>query len=145
MPASGSDWLNIVSIVGGLVIGSGMASMIVALIAMYKARSERKKTIADADLVEAETTEKYQLIADRAADRALKLDDRIKHLESTVQQQQLEIGALQCENQLLRTDHQKLADDFDHVLIGAHMLHDQVIEMNGEPRYEPPERRKKIR
>jgi hypothetical protein len=50
---------------------------------------------------------------------------------------------LQNENILLRADHERLAEEFERVLHGARVLHDQVIELNGEPKYKPPDRRHK--
>ncbi|MFZ6029967.1 MAG: hypothetical protein ACOYYS_19815 [Chloroflexota bacterium] len=138
MNSGGHAWLDAVIALGGILVGlGGPASLVGAAILLYKARTERRKLSADTELVEAETMEKYQAIADRAADRALRLDERVKQLEETVRQQQIVIETLQCENAALRAD----IDEFDKVLVGAHVLHDQVIELKGEPKYKPPARR----
>jgi len=32
-------------------------------------------------------------------------------------------------------------EQFEQVLTGAHVLYEQVVELNGQPKYKPPERR----
>jgi predicted RNase H-like nuclease (RuvC/YqgF family) len=62
------DWAGI----GGLIMG--MAAIITALIARFKAPAERSQT-------QAGTAEIYDRIAQGAAMRALKLDERVDALE----------------------------------------------------------------
>lgn len=144
MIPAGHDWLDVATMIAGLLLAlGGISSLIGAFIVLSKARGERSKLGADTRLVEADTAQIYQKIADRAAERALKLDERVQQLETQVDAQQKTIEILQCENVSLRADHEKLAEEFERVLRGAHVLHDQVIELNGEPKYKPPNRRKK--
>jgi len=75
----------IVGVIGGL---SGVAALI-------DAASRRRASRAD-------TMAKYQEIADRAAERALKLDERVIELETKVNEQAALIHNLQCENADLR-------------------------------------------
>lgn len=93
------DPVAIIGMIGGL---SGLAALIDAF-------SRRKKSKVDNELAEAETASKYLEIADRAAEKALKLDTRVIELEGKVSEQSRMINEqsrmihdLQCENAALR-------------------------------------------
>jgi hypothetical protein len=133
-------WTFVLTLITGVLTGGGIGGIILALIARRKAKSEIAVNENEADKKEAETTE----IITRAAGEAVKL------MQSQLCEMGKQIEALQVENSALRTvqaKHEKeiteLQELFDVVLAGAHLLHDQVVELNGTPKYKPPERRKR--
>jgi hypothetical protein len=139
----------ILAIISAALAGGGIGSLVTALIASRKAPSEIKLTQAETEKREAETAE----IITRAAQTAAQI------LESQLENLRTENAGLRCDIQALRAENVALSkvqkqqsqelfdlriavEKFDIVLAGAHLLYEQVIEMNGVPKYEPPERRK---
>jgi predicted RNase H-like nuclease (RuvC/YqgF family) len=142
----GHTLVDILLAVGGF---GGVAALIYALIARRKAPAEikviektAKKADAEADKADAEASE----IVTRA----------MKQLQESLGKQ---ICDLQAENRLLRFEltemravqakHEgeiahlnAMCEQFDEVLTGAHVLFGQVVELNGVPKWKPPERRK---
>ena len=148
---SAENWITLLA---ALLAGGGIASLINALVARRKAGSEIKHTDAGTGKTEAETTD----IIVRAAGSAVELVR--KELEKQIQGVSDENGKLRCELNALRAENatlreiqgrhdkeilelQAIVERFDEVLGGAHVLYDQVVELHGEPKYKPPERRKK--
>ena len=126
-------WTFALTLITAVLTGGGIGSIILALVSRRKAKSEIKEN-------EAETTE----IITRAAGEAVIL------MQSQLCEMGKRIDALTAENEQLRATqarHEKeiteLQDMFDVVLAGAHVLHAQVVELNGTPKYKPPERRRK--
>jgi ABC-type phosphate transport system auxiliary subunit len=82
---------------------------------------------------------------------SMHLDNRAMRLEN--EGMRCEMEALRKENAELRDVQQRhaqqivelqaLVEQFEQVLIGAHLLYDQVVEAKIEPKYKPPERRRK--
>jgi chromosome segregation ATPase len=140
-------WTFALTLITGVLTGGGIGGIILAINARRKARSEiavneaeAENKEADAEKKQAETSE----IITRAAGEAVKL------LQSQLCEMGKRIDALTTENEHLRETqarHEKeiteLQDLFDVVLAGAHILHAQVVELHGEPKYKPPERRKR--
>lgn len=120
-----------------------VAALVAVVISVRKAPKELKQLDVSVDSGEADVAAKYQQIADRAAESALKLDARVQQLEEKVMTQQATIDDLKCENAELRLDHEKLSDEFDRVVAGAHVLHKQVVGLNEAPLYVPPDRRRR--
>lgn len=108
---------EIVTIISTII--SLTASMGALYIAYRKAPAEARHLSASAGSSEADTAEKYRAIADRAADRALAVDQRLQQLEKQVIEQSLEIEDLKCENARLA----HWADRLVH----------QVISLGGRP------------
>lgn len=106
-----------------VLFSGGIAAIITALIARKKAKSEIKKT-------EAETAE----IITRAAQNAVEtLQNQICNLKSEIDRLRERVTELEA-----------MCEQFDEVLTGAHMLHEQIVlELHGTPKYHPPERRVK--
>jgi len=144
----------ILTILGSLLAGGGAAAIINAWNARRKAPSEIKVNDAGAEKIEAETAG----LLIKAAAEALKLvkeelEGQIKNIRSENSSLRCEVTELKSENAELEKvqkrheyeigELQKIADKFDEVLGGAHTLYDQVIDMDGTPKYKPPERRKK--
>jgi ribosome-binding ATPase YchF (GTP1/OBG family) len=140
----------VVTIVVAMLAGGGIAGLINALNARKKAKSEIKNTEAVTEKTEAETTD---LIVKTAAGVLVLVKDELKSIKD-------ENTALRCEVTEWKTKYadvvnvqqrheqeiaelQKIAEQFDEVLGGAHVLYDQVVELKAEPKYKPPERRKK--
>jgi hypothetical protein len=143
-------WQVALAIVSATLAGGGMGGLITALVSGRKATSEIKLTEADAEKTEAETAE----IITRAAQTAAQLlEGQLKNLRTENAGLRCDIQALRDENISLREvqarQSQELlelraaVDKFDEVIAGAHILYEQVVEMNGEPKYKPPERRKR--
>jgi hypothetical protein len=68
----------------------------------------------------------------------------------TVVQKQLDaicrdFDELDAKYRQLRIEHDELSNEVDTLIAGANILHAQVIEGGGQPRYNPPNRRKEIR
>lgn len=68
---------------------TGIAALITSLVLLFntwwsrrKTEAERHKTEADSDVSEASAAETYQRIADRAAERALDLDEKIEQIKA---------------------------------------------------------------
>jgi hypothetical protein len=78
---------------------TSIVALIGALVALYVAW---RKTPAEVKNVDADTAGKYQEIADKAAIRALALEERVTDLEATMLKQAGQIAILQAENALLR-------------------------------------------
>lgn len=156
---------EIVAMVAALLTSAGIGGIISAWIntkiASRKAPSEIKHTNASTEKTEAEAAKADAETADiivKAAGNALILvkqefERQINGLNSANSTLSCEIEALKSENIALRgvqqrheqeiTELQKIAEQFDEVLSGAHILFDQVVALNGQPKYKPPERRKK--
>jgi dihydroxyacetone kinase len=110
---AGHDWLDVLTALAGNLLGlGGIGALVTALIYLFKARGEGRKIHADTDKTEAETISLYQNIADRSADRALKLDIRVSVLEALVAKQ---------------------AKELQRVRDWAERLVKQVIELGAEP------------
>lgn len=142
---------EIVAMAAALLTSAGIGGIIAAWIntkiASRKVPSEIKKT-------EAETAD----ILVEAAGAAVKLVTQ--ELEKKISNVTTENTALRCELSELRSENaalrdvqnrhekeigelQAIAEKFEEVLGGAHILYDQVVELQGTPKYKPPERRKK--
>lgn len=133
-------WTFALTVLTAVFTGGGLGGIILALVSRRKAKSEIKEN-------EAETTE----IITRAAGEAVKL------MQSQLCKLEAEVETLRAENVELKQTHEEmrqtqarhekeiteLQDMFDVVLAGAHVLHAQVVELNGTPKYKPPERRKR--
>ena len=126
-------WTFALTLITAVLTGGGLGSLILAMVSRRKAKSEIAEN-------EAEATE----IITRAAGEAVKL------MQSQLCEMGKRIDVLTVENEQLRkvqAKHEKeiteLQDLFDVVLAGAHILHAQVVELNGTPKYKPPERRKR--
>jgi len=144
------DWLQyIIGAAAAILGGGGLAAIFNWLNSRKKVKSEIAFTEADTEKKEAETTEIITRAAGAAAEM---LSQQLKILRSENATMHCEIEALQKENKLLKVVQQKheqkiidlqaIAEQFDQVLDGAHTLYGQVIELNGEPKYKPPARRK---
>lgn len=140
----------ILAVLGLLLAGGGIAGVINALVSKIKAKGEIKNMAADTEKKEAETAE----IITRAAGAAAQLlEKQLVKLQDENQVLSCKLTALENENTELRnvqarhekeiTVLQSIAEKFDEVLGGAHTLYDQVVELHGEPKYKPPERRKR--
>lgn len=113
MIPAGHDWLDVLAAVAGILLGlGGIGALITALIYVFKVRGEGRKIHADTDKTEAETISLWQNIADRSANKALKLDTRVAVLEALVAKQAKELTRLR---------------DW------AERLVKQVYELGGEP------------
>jgi uncharacterized coiled-coil protein SlyX len=80
---------------------SSLMALLVAAGSMYIAL---KKAPVDTENTKVDTAQKYQLIADQAAERALKLDKRIVELEQKVDEQDVKIEAQ--EKEIIRYQHE---------------------------------------
>ncbi len=69
-------------------------ALIVAASSMYVAL---KKAPVDNENTKVDTATKYQIIADKAAERALKLEQRVIELEQKVDEQDIKIGSQEGE------------------------------------------------
>lgn len=92
MIPDGHDWMDIVSLVIAAVVAVGGLATLIGLIV------SRGKTHAEASKTEAETSLIYQQIADQAATRALKLEERVKMLEDTLSDKDQRIDELERAN-----------------------------------------------
>lgn len=133
------DWQWVVGIVVSLATGGGVAALISAVSSRRKVRSEIAVNLAEAEKKEAEATE----IINKAAGVAVGM------LQGELCRYQKENEAMRAEIEALQkgqAEHERqiaaLQMMFDEVLTGAHTLFEQVVELRGEPRYRPPERRK---
>lgn len=149
--------MDIGAVIVGLVsalFGGGIASLIMVFIARRKAPSEIAINEAEAVRKEAEAAEIINRASKEAIDwmkgRLTDLRGEISTLQKDNSELRVEVCGLQKENSELRRVQEKQQDEiielqemFDVVLAGAHVLHDQVVEMNGKPKYTPPERRKR--
>jgi flagellar motility protein MotE (MotC chaperone) len=84
-----------------LSIGTFLVSGIAIYLSIKKSSFERKNLSSSTELNEAGTAEKYQEIADKAAERALKLEDRVDMLTKKVDSQNERIKYLEEENTAL--------------------------------------------
>jgi len=92
---AGHDWLDILTALTGILLGlGGIGALVTALIYLFKARGEGRKIHANTDHTEAETISLWQDIADRSANKALKLDTRVSVLEALVAKQAKELTRL---------------------------------------------------
>ena len=143
------DWLQyIIGAAAAILGGGGLAAILNWINSHKKVKSEIAFTEADTEKKEAETTEIITRAAGAAAEM---LSQQLKSLRAENVTMHCEIEALQKENKSLKDVQQKheqkiielqaLVEQFDQVLSGAHTLYDQVIEMNGQPKYKPPARR----
>jgi hypothetical protein len=97
------DWLDVLTVLASILLGlGGIGALITALIYVLKVKTEKRAVNAVTEKTEAETISIYQNIADRSAERALKLDIRITTLEALVQKQAAELQRLREENADLR-------------------------------------------
>jgi hypothetical protein len=109
------DWLDVLAAIARILIGlGGIGALITALIYVTKIRTEKRLANAGTNKVEAETASIYQDIADRSAERALKLDIRMSVLEKIVEKQAKELQRLREENADLRDWAERLV----HQVIG---------------------------
>lgn len=123
---------------------SGLVAVVIAVIGMIvairKSPHEIRSIDAQTDVSEANTAEKYQQIADRAAERALKLDEQIVQLQEISQRQSGEIRKMKAENsQLSKTvefqgvEIKKLQVENDELRVWSARLTQQVIDAGGIP------------
>lgn len=131
------DWTTLGLIVSMIVSLLSLGGVIVAL---RKAPHEIEQTDAQTDAITAETSQRYIEMANLAAERALKLDERIKTLEkenseqsSTMRYMQGEINKLVVLNAKLSESNKKLEMGQKAVYSWAQKLSDQVILLNGIP------------
>jgi hypothetical protein len=97
------DWLDVLAGIAGILLGlGGLGALVTAIIYLFKMRTENRKTKVETNKTEAETIVIYQNIAERSADKALKLDARVTTLEALVDKQAKEIRRLSDENAELR-------------------------------------------
>ena len=131
-----TNMTEIITIISTLI--SLSASMGALYIAYRKFPSEARHLSASSGSSEADTAEKYRAIADRAADRALALDQRIQQLEKRVLEQAEEMEHLRCENERLahwagRLVHQVKSMGGDPVpMPGDDEKHNQDMEVRRE-------------
>lgn len=123
---------------------SGLIAVVISLIGVYialrRAPFEFRKLGTAADASKADTAGKYQEIADRAAERALKLDEQVVQLQTISQKQGGEIRALRTENDQMREtineqgcEIRGLRNDNTELRVWSARLTQQVIELNGIP------------
>jgi cell division protein FtsB len=141
-----NDWVQIVLVLSATLVGAGgAAGVITALATRRKASSEIDVNKAEVDKKEAETAE----IITRAAGAAAELlSAQLETLKAENETMRCEIQALKKENSALKviqeqqgqkiSELQSIAEQFDQVLAGALVLYDQVVELNAEPKYQPP-------
>jgi hypothetical protein len=157
-----NDWLQVILVLSATLVGAGgVAGIITALIARRKAASEIQKTNSEVDVNKAEVEKKEAETAEiitRAAGAAAELlSAQLETLKAENETMRCQILAMQKENSALKdiqeqqgqkiTELQSIAEQFDQVLAGALVLYDQVVELNAEPKYEPPkvEARRSVR
>ena len=141
--------------VAAALAGGGVAGLITALNARRKTPSEIQVNEAEADRRDAETAHIITQAAGAAANLIREQLDRLQTENSAIRTKN---AALECEMQTLRDENAKLlivqekhereiselrtaVEQFEQVLTGAHVLYEQVVELNGQPKYKPPERR----
>lgn len=127
------SWL--IPILVAALTGGGVAAILNALNARRKAGSEIKVTEADAGKKEAETAD---IITNAAGKAAEILSKQICKLAAENETMQKEIEDLK--QRII-----ELEERFDEVLTGAHVLYEQVVSNGLDPKYKPPERRKRDR
>jgi hypothetical protein len=86
---------------------SSLAAMLVSIGALYIAW---KKAPAERESIEVDTASKYQIIADKAAERALKLDERVNELEDQLVEKDKEIADLRLGYTQLKQENMDLRD-----------------------------------
>ncbi len=148
-----NDWVQVILVLSATLVGAGgVAGIITALIARRKASSEIQKTNSEIDVNKAEVEKKEAETAEiitRAAGAAAELlSAQLETLKAENETMRCEIQALKKENSALKdiqeqqglkiSELQSIAEQFDQVLAGALVLYDQVVELNAEPKYEPP-------
>lgn len=103
---------NIAAFIAALFSVSASAAAVI--IALRKAPHEVRQLEVGAKNTEADVASKYQSIAEKAAERALKLDDRMLTLEKENELLRSEMNALKASNEDLR----EWADRLVHQVIG---------------------------
>lgn len=81
---------------------TAVSSLVAILISAGTLYIALRKMPVEKKSIEVDTAQKYQLIADGAAERALKLADRIDELEKLIDEQQKKIEVLEKENAMVR-------------------------------------------
>ena len=89
MIPAGHDWLDVAAVITALVLAIG------GLGAIFRLITERDKYKAQSRKIDADTAETYQKIADLAAQRALKLEERLQHLENLLDAKDVRIEDLE--------------------------------------------------
>lgn len=151
---SHENLVDIITLLVAGLLGGGGAAWLTAWNARRKASSEIKVNESDANKKEAETAEILVNVAKKAVILVKEeLEEQIGKVSAENSALRCEVAELKNENAALRDIQQRheteiselqvIAGKFEEVLGGAHMLYDQVIELNGAPLYKPPERRKK--
>lgn len=78
---------------------------------------------------------------------------RIREMSIKIDEQEAEIAELRTENAVLfrrveaseriTAEIERVLDEFERLLAGAHLLHNQVIDLNATPIFVPPDRRRR--
>ena len=89
---AGHDWLDVVEVITALILAIGALGGIIG----YSLR--KAKVGSETKNLDAQTIQLYQTIADNAAERALKLEQRISVLEKTIDSKDKRIDELETAN-----------------------------------------------
>lgn len=131
------DWLDVLAAIAGILIGlGGIGALITALIYVFKIRTEKKATQAETRHIDAETSSLYQDIADRSAERSLKLDIRVNILETLIVKQTKELQRLPILEAIVEKqakELQRLREENADLRDWAERLVHQVIGLGVEP------------
>jgi hypothetical protein len=131
------DWLDVLAAVAGILIGlGGIGALITALIYVTKIRTEKKASQAETRHIDAETSSLYQDIADRSAERSLKLDIRVAVLEALIVKQSKELQRLPILEAIVEKqakELQRLREENADLRDWAERLVHQVQGLGGQP------------
>ncbi len=125
------DWL--LQLLGSLVVA--MPGILALVLGARKSRAEAADLVTKAALTLVEPQ-----------------NVRIREMAVRIEEQETEIAELKTENMVLfrrigaaeqiNKELERVLDEFDRLLAGAHRLHNQVIDLNAVPVFVPPDRRK---
>ena len=151
----------IITVVVAFLTGGGIAGLVNALIARRKAPGEIQSIAAGTEKTEAETADILVKIAGQVVMLVkAEFEKKIQNMENEMGKLRNENGSLHSEMGTMRQENMALRDvqlrheqeiselqaivaKFEEVLGGAHILYDQVVELKGIPKYQPPARRKR--
>jgi len=131
------DWLDVLAAAAGILLGlGGIGALITALIYVFKVKTENRKAKAETEHTEADTASIYQDIADRSAERSLKLDIRVAVLESLIVKQAKELQRLPILEAIVEKqakELQRLREENADLRDWAERLVHQVQGLGGQP------------
>jgi peptidoglycan hydrolase CwlO-like protein len=111
----------ITAVLAALFAGGGLGGLINALVARRKSKAET------ADIITHAAAEVTKILNAQIC----QMDKRIQELQSQLESAEKRIEELET-----------MCEQFDEVLTGAHVLHDQIVkELHATPKWKPPERR----